>query len=178
MGKRLKAACLGLLALAGGCFSIATSSMSGDDGDAIKLYAGGEPREHVVVSNYGWYLFNFCPMMCGNARKGAWCPWAFFRDDVNETLIQDRLTAYAAEKGYNVEGLHLFNDESVLFTIPGASIPLPIPYLVTYREQQLSGVLVKANDDKSEEDAAAGRKRLTREMKNLLMEIPDGGSTL
>ena len=32
--------------------------------------------------------------------------------------------------------------DSVMFEIPGSNIPVPIPYLLTYREIQLSGVLI------------------------------------
>ena len=32
-------------------------------------------------------------------------------------------------------------NDQVLFTIPGSTISFPLPYFITYREIQLSGVL-------------------------------------
>ena len=34
-----------------------------------------------------------------------------------------------------------FEKDSILFEIPGLDFPLPIPYVFTYREMQLSGVM-------------------------------------
>ena len=38
--------------------------------------------------------------------------------------------------------LNVFNDEQVLISIPGTSFSLPLPYILTFREMQLSCVLV------------------------------------
>ena len=34
-----------------------------------------------------------------------------------------------------------YSHESVLFELPGADFPIPLPYILTYKEIQLSGVL-------------------------------------
>ena len=55
--------------------------------------------------------------------------------------LQSRLMNEAAARNREVENLVWNNYDSVLFEIPGLSIPIPIPYLLTYREMQLSGEL-------------------------------------
>lgn len=124
-----------LLAFGAGCFSM--------DAAPIRLRTlHGAPTEHVVIANNGWYLFNAWPLVCGNAYENATFRWRLFRDDVNADILQDRLTRYAAKKGCNVTDLNVFNDEQVLISIPGTSFSLPLPYILTFREMQLSCVLV------------------------------------
>ena len=113
-----------------GCFTIEKAE--------IKNIAG----EHVLASNYGWYLFHFIPLACGNASSNAWTPWVAFRDDVTMDKIQGRFMRYAKGSGYAVEDLAYTTRESVMLEIPGINLPLPVPYLLTYREIQLSGVLL------------------------------------
>ena len=114
-----------------GCFSL----------DSSRDPATG--NEHVLVSNYGWRLFNCIPLFCGNAYNGRdqLGPWAFFRDDVTLEKIQGRFMDYAKENGRTISDLSYHNYETVLFTIPSTAIPIPIPYIVCYREIQLSGVV-------------------------------------
>ena len=107
--------------------------------------AGGEPADHVVVANNGWYLFNAWPLACGNARENAKFIWRFFSNDVNADILQNRLTRHAARKNCDVEELNVFNDEEVFLSIPGTSFPIPLPYIITFRETQLSCVLVKSS---------------------------------
>lgn len=101
--------------------------------------------EHVLVSNYGWYLFHFIPLACGNTSEDRWAPWVFFRNDVRMDTLQGRFMAYANERRLETEELTFRGKESVMFEIPGINLPLPVPYLLTYREIQLSGVLVPEN---------------------------------
>lgn len=131
--KRPATLLLAVAALAlGGCFSF----------DAATLPRTGD--EHVLVSNYGWYLFGCLPIVCGNAttpeeRTG---PWAFFRDDVTMEKIQSRLTNYAARRqGRALGDLTYRVTDEIFFQIPFSEIPLPIPYIICYREIQLSGTL-------------------------------------
>ena len=126
-GVRLVA--IGVTLCLTGCFSIETGTV---------------PRsqsEHVVVANYGWYLFHFIPVACGNASKDRWLPWMVFRNDVTMQKIQSRFMDYAREHGgiENVDNLSYTSRDSVMLEIPGLEIPLPIPYILTYRELQLSG---------------------------------------
>jgi hypothetical protein len=69
----------------------------------------------------------------------------FFRNDVRMDTLQGRFMAYANERGLETEELTFRGKESVMFEIPGINLPLPVPYLLTYREIQLSGVLVPEN---------------------------------
>lgn len=111
-----------------GCFSINTGTLS-----------SGE--EHVVVRNYGWYLFNWLPLGCGNSSATARFPMVMFRDDVTLEKVQDRMIGYAQQRGKTATELVYSTDENVMFTIPFAFIDIPLPYLITYHEVQLSGVL-------------------------------------
>ena len=120
-----------------GCFSI----------EKGRLKSSGE--EQVLVSNYGWYLFHIIPVACGNASEGAVTPWVLFRNDVTMDKVQKRFFSYAdTRENINAEGLSYRTYESVLFEIPGSNIPIPLPYILSYKEIQLSGVLVP-NKDKS-----------------------------
>ena len=105
---------------------------------------------------------------CGNARKGAGFPWAFFYNDVDENVLQDRLTDYASAHECDVVDLNMFNSEQVLLDV--YSIPVPIPYVCCYREMQISGILVK-RPDAADESAARG-ERMKRDMKDLLNRMP------
>ena len=122
-------AAVAALAVVAGCFSIE------------KAVVGSTGEEHVLVSNYGWYLFHFLPVACGNASQGAALPSVFFRDDVTLDKVQDRFMRHAQEEGREVLGLSCVSRESVMLELPGFGTTLPIPYLVTYREVQLSGTL-------------------------------------
>ena len=125
MAAVLAAACLA------GCFSLESARVRSID------------KEHVLVSNYGWYLFHFIPVVCGNASLDAWTPWVFFRDDVTLDKVQGRFMHHARGEGRAAEDLVYETSESVMLEIPGLNTPLPIPYLLTYREIQLSGMLTK-----------------------------------
>lgn len=118
----------GTLCLAG-CFSIETGAMDSVD------------REHLLVSNYGWYLFHFIPLASGNANRDPLLPWVMFRNDVTMEKIQTRFMDYAGEHGGvdKVDNLAYTTRESVMLELPGLNLPLPVPYLLTYREIQLSG---------------------------------------
>ena len=170
---------LAFLALLGlsGCFSFETATIGGGTGDGLRLHASaGAPVEHVVVANNGWFLFNVIPVACGNASPDAVLPWTFFRNSVHERVLHDRITAYAAERRCDLGELNVFNDEQVLLTLPGSSFPIPIPYVVTYRELQVSGVLVRREPRAQADEAAARKRAISRDMKRLLESLPDGGA--
>lgn len=124
------AAAAALASLAQGCFSLECTPMP---------RIGGE---QMLVSNYGWYLFDAIPLACGNASEDRLTPWVFFRNDVRMDKIQKRFTDRAARRGMNIEEMTYKTKESVMFEIPSLNFPLPIPYFLTYHEIQLSGVAV------------------------------------
>lgn len=124
-----------------GCFSFETASTETLRRSSFSALSG-TPREHIVVSNYGWYLFNCIPLVCGNPRKGATFPWVFFRDCVTTDVVQNRITEYAASKGANLAELNLFATDNVLFELPGTSVPIPMPYVLCYHERLISAILM------------------------------------
>lgn len=140
----LQSGLFALLALTAGCFSMESAPIRAGSVGALRIRAaGGEPAEHVVIANNGWYLFNVWPLACGNAHEESKFPWRFFSNDVNADILHNRLTRYAARKHNDVEELNVFNDEEVFLSIPGTSFPIPLPYVITFRETQISCVLVK-----------------------------------
>ena len=125
-----------------GCFSMDVATTSSLKASALSP-EDGSPMEHIVVSNYGWYLFNWIPLACGNATPGATFPWKFFSNQVTDTILHDRMMAHAAALNANVKDLVFFRDEKVIFDLPGTDFPLPIPYVLCYREIQFSGTLTQ-----------------------------------
>ena len=169
----------GGLLLTAGCFSLETSPLGDASNHSIQLHGDGEQAtEHVVVSNFGWYFFNRWPIVCGNARVDRRLPWRFFRNDVDENVIQRRLMDYAAARECNIRDLQVFNNAEVLMSIGVGGVALPLPYVISYRELQYSCSLVRRK--RLPADAReAGKKdmqSLKEEMRQLLNRIPDGGS--
>jgi hypothetical protein len=121
----------GAVTCGSGCFSI----------DAVHSDLHNEKREHVVVRNYGWILFNCIPLVCGNATENSFMPWAFFRNDITMDKVQGRFANYASRRGKKAYDLKYTDYDTVLFNLPMLQYPLPIPYLICYRELQLSGNL-------------------------------------
>ncbi len=160
-----------------GCFSLETTPLVDADGQSLHLQSTkGKAAEHVVVSNFGWYLFNRWPLFCGNARIDRSTPWVFFRNDVNENVLQSRLMKYAAARNCDATDINLFNNSEVLMSIGVGGVSIPLPYLISYRELQYSCSLIE--NDKSREAKQKSDKRemrnLNEEMRKLLDKIPDG----
>jgi hypothetical protein len=118
-----------LLAGTAGCFSV-DSAVGGVSGE-----------EYVVVRNYGWKAFKFIPLVSGNATENAWFPWAVLRDDITMDKIQKRFMDHAGKRGKTPVNLKYTDYDTVMFNLPLVQYPLPIPYLLCYREIQLSGTL-------------------------------------
>lgn len=115
-----------------GCFSLETAELT-KSGD-----------ENVLVTNYGWYLFNVFPVATGNAAEDALSPTVLFRNDVTMDKVQQRAQRYADSQGKKLGDMAYHNMSSVMFNIPGTDFPVPLPYVLTFREIQLSGVLKNA----------------------------------
>ena len=105
-----------------GCFSL----------DSARLPSGDE---HVVMRNYGWKLFNWIPLACGNASEDPSCAFVLFRDDITQEKVQSRFAKYA--NGRQIESLACHTDDSVFFDFFGFNIP----YVLCYREVSFSGTL-------------------------------------
>lgn len=98
-------------------------------------------KKNIYVSNYGWYLFDTIPLIGGNASEMPLTPFVLFRNDVKMDKLQDRLMKEAERQQRQVENLVWNNNDMVLLNIPGLEIPFPVPYIITYREKQISGEL-------------------------------------
>ena len=154
--------------LLSGCYSmeIATS----DTLKASALSSGdSKPLEHVVVSNYGWYLFNWIPLACGNATPGAYFPWKFFSNQVRPDLLHDRLMAHAASQNADIRDLSFIRDEKVFFDLPGTNFHVPIPYVLCYREIQFSGVLTQHRSPTPSPESK--QRKAVEEMNQLLNRL-------
>ena len=131
--KRLAFA-LALAGLATGCFTVDTakSPLLAPDAD-----------EHVLVRNYGWFLFGVVPLACGNADLDS--PWGstFFSDEVTLAVAHDALMRHAAAGGLEVRDISVMDDREALFEIPLPFINFSIPWVVQYKEANVSATLVK-----------------------------------
>ena len=154
--------------LLAGCYSMDVATTRSLTESALSS-VDSSPMEHAVVSNYGWYLFNCIPLACGNATPGAIFPWKFFSNQVTSELLHDRLMAHAASKDADVRDLTFFRDEKVIFDLPGTDLPLPIPYVLCFREIQFSGVLMHRKT--SEPTDEMKKKKAIDEMNQLLNRL-------
>jgi hypothetical protein len=144
------------MALCCGCFSIDVASNQALSNSALSP-SDGEPAEHVLVSNYGWLLFNRFPLVCGNGDPDGWLPWSFFCDYISPEFLHNRFMKYASDHDANVRDLTFYRDEEIFFNIPGMDpISIPIPYLICFREIQFSGVLTYRNTHKKAVTASNG----------------------
>ena len=169
----------GGLLLTAGCFSLETTPLGDASNQSIQLHGDAEQAtEHVVVSNFGWYFFNRWPIVCGNAHVDRWAPWRFFRNDVDEIVLQRRLMDYASARECNVTDLQIFNNAEVLMSIGVGGVALPLPYVISYRELQDSCSLVRRKRPPTDAHMTGqeAKKALKEEMRELLNRIPDGGS--
>ena len=172
MKRCIKSVCIAGSLLLAGCFSMDIATTKSLKESAVSQ-EDGKPIEHVVVSNYGWYLFNWIPLVCGNARPDASFPWKFFSNQVTPMLLHDRLMSHAATKNADVGELVFLRDEKVIFDLPGTDIPIPIPYVLTYREIQFSGVLTqkKPQIQVQPTNSTDSQKKTLDEMNQLLNRL-------
>ena len=125
-----------------GCVSIDRCGAERLEGLSING-TDAKPVEHIVVSNFGYYLFNIFPLVSGNANPDRWFPVRFFSDHVKLQKMQSIL-ASEAQKRYGLEMAELTShyDSSPCFTVsldPKSLLGL----LFCYREVQVSAVLVE-----------------------------------
>ena len=112
-----------------GCFSLESAISAKSD------------EEHVVIRNYGWRIFYFIPVVCGNTDENAFLPWSFFSNEVTMDNIQKCFADYAAKQGKTPVHIEYSNYDTVLWAIPQVNIPFPVPYFLCYNEIQLTGRL-------------------------------------
>ena len=73
---------------------------------------------------------------------------------------------HVLQRDADVKDLVFTRDERVIFDIPGTEIPLPIPYILCYREIQFSGVLVHSAAPVPSDEAK--KRKAIKEMNQLL----------
>jgi len=115
--------CIGVSLCLAGCFTVDTATIKSTG------------SEHVVMRNYGWKLFDWIPLFSGNADPDSSMGCAFFRDDVTMDKIQARFVKYA--EGRKIDCPVYDVNDTVILSVLG----IPIPYIVTYKEIQLSGTM-------------------------------------
>lgn len=142
--------CLLLPFIVAGCvtrFSLAPEHLKG------LRYAegGGRVVEHYQIQNYGWYLFDTLPIICGDLDKDAKLCFTLFSDQVRTDLLTKEFNDRVRETGTRPVCVNTLNTDLKTFEIPGISFPLILPYIICYREVQISGVLVKDDEPPTEE---------------------------
>ena len=117
--------------LMSGCFTVdsGTSALLAPDAD-----------EHVIVRNYGWNLFGFIPLVCGNADVDSFWGSTFFSDEVTLDVAHDVLARHAAAGGREIRDVVVLDDRQALF-VPFSISYIPIPWIVQYKEVNVSATL-------------------------------------
>lgn len=130
-----------LLLLGGaGCVNVQTTNNVALRGFEV-VGAPGLPEECVTVSNYGYYLFYFIPLFCGNTVDGHLGNTVWFQNQVTLEKVQSVLIREVKPKNPQVTCLQPHAHETCFFSV--------IPYIgnslgiVWYKQIDLSAVLVK-----------------------------------
>lgn len=114
-----------------GCFTMETAKVPGPTGGT-----------HLQAHNSGYYLFHLVPLASGNISEDPSCPFVLFRDDVDMDKMQKRFLNKAAKiGGGTVQDITYAMDDNVITMVPILYVTIPIPYLITSREIQVSGVI-------------------------------------
>lgn len=118
--------------------------------DKFRISGGeGNVEEQLVVSNYGYYLFNCIPIFCGNARSDSTVAFSMFRDDVTLNATQKLLIDTVKPTKCNIVSMQPYAKSTCFFSM--------IPYLgntlglVWYKEVQISAVLIRPEKKKRTE---------------------------
>ena len=131
---RLKiAACMAAASISlAGCFSVEVASSP---------VLGEGVERHLIVDNYGWYLFGYVPLLCGNKKLDSWCPISIFCDEVNPQVAYEKVKSLSEREGCEIGNFHLVDDNDVMFEF--YSVPVPIPWIVVRKEVCISAYLMK-----------------------------------
>jgi len=145
----LRVAVLSVVLACAGCYTSVSVAPEHIKGLGV-VGADGEFVEHYHIWNGGWYLFDTIPLVCGDTDYNSLLGIAFFSDqvrtDVMTRIFNDRVRA-TNTKPANVATI--VND-GVTFEVPGVSFPLILPYIICYREVQISGVLTRKKESDDE----------------------------
>lgn len=153
MKRLMMAACI--TGACAGCYSFHGASSPA----LSQCRAAGDGRavvEHVLVQNSGWFLFHRLPIVVGNVEDRWYLPWTFFRNDVSLSVVEGVLASYARSKGLDVVHEQVIDDDCTVFEVPFVNFPVALPWILTYRETEVSAVLVEAALRKSVAEKGAG----------------------
>jgi len=112
-----------------GCLTVEKAKLPGGDG------------AHVFVANRGKYLLNCVPMGCGNVNENPKCDFVMFRNDVTMDKMQHRFFIECAKVGSEVTDIAYHSTDNIFLEVPLWSFNIPIPYLWTTREIQITGTV-------------------------------------
>ena len=112
--------------------------------------ADGKFVEHYHVRNSGWYLFDKLPLVCGSTNPNSFCGIAFFSDQVRTDTMTKMFNDRVRATNTRPASVATIVDDWVTLEVPGVSFPLFLPYIVCYREVQISGVLVRKREAENE----------------------------
>lgn len=106
-----------------------------------------KPHEHVVVSNFGYYLFDIFPIICGDTDRDAKIPVSFFHDKVRLENVQSVMLREVKNTDCD-----LVNYTTSAHSDPCFSISMDpkclLGLLFCYREVQQSAILIKREKNK------------------------------
>jgi len=137
---RAKGAAVVLLLLGTGCANFQKTSNAALYNLEV-IGTEGRPQEVVTVSNYGYYLFNFLPIFCGNTVEGRLGNTVWFQNHVTLERTQGVMLRQIKDQKPLVTNLQPHSYETCFFSV--------IPYIgnslgiVWYKQIDLSAVLVK-----------------------------------
>lgn len=123
-----------------GCYSLDVTKMPGQNATA------GE--QHIIVSNYGWYLFNTWPIISGNPQAANRASCRLFKNTVRLPLMQDKLMTYAKQHNTTVSDIQTdYRSTCMISLIPflqNVAINVDTTFgIIWYKEIQISATLKK-----------------------------------
>ena len=142
------AALAAALALAG-CFTRCSVAPEHLKGLGV-VGSDGEFVEHYHIRNSGWYLFDKIPLVCGDTTPNSLFGIALFSDQVRTDTMTRIFNDRVRATNTKLVSAATIVDDWVTLEIPGVSFPLVLPYIVCYREVQISGVLVREKESDDE----------------------------
>lgn len=137
---------LALLLFTTGCVNVQKTS-NGALYNLEILGTAGKAQEVITVSNYGYYLFNFLPIFCGNTMEGRTGNTVWFQNHVTLERTQSVMLREIKDEKPWVTNLQTHSYETCFFSV--------IPYIgnslgiVWYKQIDLSAVLVKPYNKES-----------------------------
>ena len=145
----LRVAVLAAVLATAGCYTNDSVSPEHIKGLGV-VGSNGEFVEHCHICNSGWYLFDRIPLACGDTDPNSLLGVAFFSDQVRTDVITRIFNDRVRSTNTKPADVVTIVNDLVTFEVPGVSFPLILPYIICYREVQISGVLVRETEGRDE----------------------------